>query len=677
MSFLNPLLWIFAAGLAVPVWLHLRHKPGSHAVRFSALHFLEDEPRPKRDPLRVRDPLLLLVRALALLLAVAALAWPYLRGGGRAPVVESRVHVLDDTLSRQADSGLEEDKAAIVRALRDAPTGVQDGVVVLSAQARVLGGLADPRADVAARVQALTPSFERGSYLEALRVAAALLEQSLGEKKTILVYGDGQANQWSENEGTAPFLRGIDVVLAGKPARAERPNLFVAEPSVQRSFEGDKALVDVLVRFGHRGPAPLATLVLEANGVEVVRKTVDITREPETVTLRARWESDPKRFVMGEVRVSGSPDDLPADDKSVFSLPPAREGRVALLARSPYLRTALSPEVMRGRWDVRPVDPTAPGLAASGELLDSLLVEASYVQSQPVRDLLLRYLNNGRGVILLVDRGTPLVKGFLHELGFELVGEARDGDGGAAFKYVAGEHPVFKPFLLPDFGSLLDVRVHGHVRLLASGALPLLFSGNGDGLVFEGIRTKGRLLVFAFGFDRAQTNWAVDPTFVPFLDLCLQHVRAASPIETSIEPGTLQAFELPPDRNAGSLALRSGDTEVARVAVGPDRRVQFRAPAVPGLYSAFYDSDTTVAHVFSVNPSAKESDLRYTSSPSALQAWIVPGAPAGSASKPAPAGAPLEWRAAAIEQRLWWWALLCGLALLALEAALLERRVKA
>jgi hypothetical protein len=676
MSFLNPLLWIGALGLAVPIWLHLRHKPGSRAVRFSALQFLEDEPRPRREPLRVRDPWLLLVRALVLVLAVAALAWPYLRRGGRAPVVESRVHILDDTLSRQADEGLEEDKGAIVKALRSAPAGVQDGVVVLSAQARVLGGLADPKQDVIARVLGLSPSFERGSYLEAFRLAAALLDQSLGERKTILVYGDGQANQWSENESAAPFLKGIDVVEARRPAHDERPNLFVAEPAAQRSFVGDKAFVDVLVRFGHRGPAPLATLALKANGAEVFRKVVDIAREPETVTLRAQWESDPSRWVLGEVSVAGSPDDLPADDRSVFALPPVREGRVALLARSPYLRAALSPDVMRGRWEVKVLDPTPEGLAAASPMLDSFLLEASYVQSQPVRDLVLRYLNNGRGVVLLVDRATPLVTGFLHELGLEVLGEGAAGEDGAAFKYVAAEHPVFKPFLAPDFGSLLDVRVRSHVRLRASGALPLLFSAGGDGLVFEGTRTKGRLLVFAFGFDRAQTNWSVDPTFVPFLDLCLQHVRAASPIETSIEPGTMQSFELPADRTARALILRSGETEVARADVGPDRRVQFRAPARPGLYSASYDSETTVAHVFSVNPSAKESDLRFTASPAALQAWAIRKAGAEAPRAPS-AGVPVEWRAAAIEQRLWWWALLAGLVLLALEAALLERRLKA
>lgn len=675
MSFLNPWLWLGALGVAVPLWLHLRQRPGSRAVRFSALQFLEDEPRPRRDPLKIRDPLLFLLRALALLLAVAALAWPYWRKGARSAVTESRVHVLDNTLSRQADSGLDEDRARIVAALRGAPPGTQDAVVVLEAQARVLGGFADPRPDVLVRLAGLEPSYERGSYLEALRLAAALLQQSLGEKKTIVFYGDGQANQWSENESAAPFLQGVELLQARRPARDERPNLYVAEPSAQRTFVGDKALVDVLVRFGHRGPAPLARVVLRANGAEVLRKDVDLTREPESLTLRAQWGSDPSRWVLGEVSVEGAPDALAADDRSVFALPPVGEGRVGLLARSAYLRAALSPEVMRGRWRAQVLEASPEALRAAEPLPDALVVEAGYLQSQAVRDLVLRQANNGRGVILLLDRVTPLVEGFLHELGFELAGQAPEDEAEAAFKYVAADHPIFRPLLGPDLGGLLEVRVRRHARLRAEGAVPLLYSAAGDGLLFEGTRTRGRLLLLAFGFDRAQTNWALDPSFVPFLDQCLQHVRGQSPVETSLEPGTLQVFELPPDRSARELVLRSGDTEVARVAVGPDRRVRFRVPRRPGLYAASYDADAAPSHVFSVNPSVKESDLRFDPEPAALRAWTVPGP--SPAARQADAASAVSWRAAALEQRLWWWALALALVLLGLEAALLEGRLRA
>ena len=72
---------------------------------FSTLRFLDDSPQPRGSPLRLRDLLLFALRVLALLLVVAAFAWPYLRGQEPVVVEESRVYILDNTLSHQAEDG--------------------------------------------------------------------------------------------------------------------------------------------------------------------------------------------------------------------------------------------------------------------------------------------------------------------------------------------------------------------------------------------------------------------------------------------------------------------------------------------------------------------------------------------------------------------------------------------
>src|SRR5512140_1117634 len=85
-SFLNPWFWLGALAVAAPVWLHLRRKRETNVVEFTALRFLDDQPEPRRSPWRLRDLLLFAMRVLALLLLVAAFAWPYLRGANTAPV---------------------------------------------------------------------------------------------------------------------------------------------------------------------------------------------------------------------------------------------------------------------------------------------------------------------------------------------------------------------------------------------------------------------------------------------------------------------------------------------------------------------------------------------------------------------------------------------------------------
>src|SRR5436190_24282481 len=111
-SFVNPWLWLGAIALAAPIWLHVRRRQETNILRFSALRFLDDEPQPRQSPLRLRNLLLFLLRALALLLVVSAFAWPFLRNKDTMPIEESRVYIFDNTLSHQAGNHFKRDRDA-------------------------------------------------------------------------------------------------------------------------------------------------------------------------------------------------------------------------------------------------------------------------------------------------------------------------------------------------------------------------------------------------------------------------------------------------------------------------------------------------------------------------------------------------------------------------------------
>src|SRR2546423_10711004 len=93
-SLLYPLALLGALAIAAPIWLHLRRKIETNLVRFSAVRFLDDQPQPRRSRLRLRDVLLFALRALALLLLVAAFARPYRPADDRQVVPESRDYIL-------------------------------------------------------------------------------------------------------------------------------------------------------------------------------------------------------------------------------------------------------------------------------------------------------------------------------------------------------------------------------------------------------------------------------------------------------------------------------------------------------------------------------------------------------------------------------------------------------
>ena len=213
LSFLNPWFWLGALAVAAPIWLHLRRKRETNLVEFSALRFLDDQPEPRRSPLRLRDLLLFALRVLALLALVAAFAWPYLRGANTAPVRESRVYILDNTLSHQANDGFTRDRDRVLSEISKGPSDIQMAVIELTSAPRVVVSFGENREAAKQKLKALEPSFQRGSYLAAFRQANSLLGNSLGEQKRIILLGDNQENQWNENVNTPPFLRNVQVDL--------------------------------------------------------------------------------------------------------------------------------------------------------------------------------------------------------------------------------------------------------------------------------------------------------------------------------------------------------------------------------------------------------------------------------------------------------------------------------
>ena len=665
-SFFNPWLWLGALAVAGPLWLHMRRKQQTNLFRFSAARFLHDEAEPRRQPLRLRDLLLLALRLLGLLLIVAGFAWPYIRGVNTLPVRESRVYILDNTLSHQAQGGFLRDRDRILKELGSSGRDVQRAVIELTGVPRVVASFGEPRDSAVEKVRALQPSFQRGSFLAAFRMANTLLANSLGERKRIIFCSDGQENQWRENVNTPPFLRGVQIDMPA-PGTKPLPNISLSDPRAQRIFLGDKSLVHFTMKLTHAGPARSAKILLRANGQAVLNRTINLEHEPETILIQAQWEADPGAWLLGEADAEASPDELAGDNQVFFSLPPIVEGKVALLAQSPYLRLALSPEIMRGQWATRLLDPAhLEEELAGGEDADVLCLESNFLQSSAARKLLARYLARNRGVLLFVNRLTPAIEGCLRELGFESEGEAEAGpEGLERFQFVFSNHPIFHPFLSPDYGNLMDIKVSRYARLRSSTAMPLIFSERGAGLFFQQARPSGTLFVAAFGADREHTTWPVDQTFIPFLDLTLQAARAQDPTPTTFEPGEAAVIQLTAHNQAAQVVLRNGEHEIQRASV-EQGRVHLQFPDTPGHYQLTGETPGDILKVFNVNPSPKESVLTYSAAPEVLKAWSQNSAP--EKGERLAGERPIPMRVAGIlQQRLWWWMMVGALLALTLE----------
>jgi hypothetical protein len=86
-SFLNPVV-LFAAGVAVllPLLIHIFNRQKVKTIRFSSLLFLRSLEKTRMRRVKIMEYLLLVLRTLIILLAVAAFARPAIKGGLAAKV---------------------------------------------------------------------------------------------------------------------------------------------------------------------------------------------------------------------------------------------------------------------------------------------------------------------------------------------------------------------------------------------------------------------------------------------------------------------------------------------------------------------------------------------------------------------------------------------------------------
>jgi len=297
-NFLSPWFLLGLAAVGAPIWLHLRRKDREQVVPFTGLRFLEDQPVAKQPPLQLKNIVLFLLRVLALALLVAAFARPYFAAASMA-ATSSKVFVIDNTLSRQAENGLEHDKQYVLDQLAQAGAHEQIGVVVLGSEPRVVVNFGDSAQDAREKVQAIAPTTERGTILSAVRQADFLLKQSIGESKEIVMLSDFQKNQWTEDANAPPFLAPGEVKMPFLPAADSRPNFYVAEPRVQRVFIGEAALIQFTALIGRTGNLNKAVVSLSANGREILHRPIGLDAKTDKISVITQWESDPAAWLQG------------------------------------------------------------------------------------------------------------------------------------------------------------------------------------------------------------------------------------------------------------------------------------------------------------------------------------------------------------------------------------------
>lgn len=600
-GFLVPVLLAALGALAAPLLIHLRQRDRRRPRAFPSLMFLARVPIQTDRRKRITDWPLLLIRALALALLVAAFARPYLRRSVSPEGASAGLTVLVvDRSQSMADSAVQAALADSVAALlREIPGGGRIAVVGYALSAELLAAPTTDRALIGEALAAAKPSAAATRHVAGLRAAADLLgaEPVPG---SLLLLTDMQAA--SIGAAGAPSL---------PPGTRFRVMTLVSGPRDNAAVRGLEVR-PFGTPAGRR--AAVAAEIFRAGGVAERSTTITLTVDgrfaasverilPTEGTVRITFDTIalPRTTARLVVRLD-EPDRLPADDVFHAVVTADEAVRVLLVAASPdagrFVERALSigraPAVVVER--VRSLDAAALARSAVVWFQDSPPPDGT------LGEALNQFVEAGGGVVMaagsLVSR--PGGGAALDLLPAVVRGEAeRDGT-------TLGEPALSHPALAAFRGSTLDplatVRVRRHPRLEPrdGGRTLLRFDDGGAALVASSIGA-GRTAVIAVPLELDGGDFPVQASFLPFVRGVAIWAGGLAAQPTALDGGDV--WRLPASLVQPVVRSPSGD----RPEVNDGLVV---LPAEAGFHELFDGSAGTVpVAVVALNAPGGEADL--------------------------------------------------------------------
>jgi len=693
MSFLAPLFFVGLGAIVVPILVHLIQRERKEVIEFPSLMFLRKIPYQSVERRRIHNWLLLMLRAAAMALLIAAFARPFLtrnplQAASKTNGAREVVILFDRSASMGYGDHFERAKEAARKIIQGVGRDDQATLLLFGTGTEEAVRATSDRGRLETAIKEVTVSSEATRYAPALRWAQSHLTRSALPRKEVVLISDFQRTGWERQEEI--HMPEGTVVTPVSVASPDSSGLSVSSIAMQRaSFSGEER-VTVTAGLTNRGAKPFTNVavILEVEGRAVESKPVTVApNSSASVTFAQVTAAQPNM----RATVRAGSDAMPKDNVFHFVISPSRPVSVLLIqpdaanaALSLFLTTALSISTAPPfKVDVAPVARVTP---ASFERRSVVILNDVTAISSQTDASLKRFVEQGGGLfIVLADHSpwsggeTPLLPGTLGAPVERLV----NGTSGT-LGFLDYSHPVFDDFKDPRNGTFTDIRFYQY-RSLNPAATDRVLARFDDGAaaLVERRVGNGRVIAFTATLDPSWTNFPTRPMFpviVPELLKYLGHYEEPSAWYTV---GRMLDISVP----LGAIVREgtAGDTKdttrkASAVVVSPsgkqDKMGEGGSPSIELAEQGFYSirmqgTGERRPYEVAVNLDPAESDL------SPLSPTDFLGSATGRAAV-TPTGQSLErpeMTAADMEkkQSVWWFLLVAGALMLLAEAVLANR----
>jgi hypothetical protein len=334
-GFIQQLMLLGLAGVALPVIAHLLSKRKFDIVHWGAMQFLELG-RKTRRRIRLEELLLLLLRIGVMSILALAFARPWGKGGlfslMSEPVRRDTVYVVDGSYSMGWTGGQVTPHARAKQLVHEAIGGLHSGdtVSLIDAREQVLPVIAEPTSDlrvVREEVDKLSPPAGSSRLPAAATRAVQMLGKTTNPIHEVVILTDGQAYPWAADDAALwarfddlcgqqairPRVWVLDVV---GPGQGTRNNFSIDRIQLSRSTTVPDFPVRIRTTVRQSdGVSTRRSVFLSINGQRLNDKTTVVSLPPQgeaPVEFEHRFPSEGSYLVT----VSIDEDELPGDNSA-------------------------------------------------------------------------------------------------------------------------------------------------------------------------------------------------------------------------------------------------------------------------------------------------------------------------------------------------------------------------
>lgn len=642
MGFLNAIFLFGLIAGAIPIIIHLLNRRRVRKLKFSSLEFLDEVTRRRMRKINLRRILILILRTLAVLLLVFVFARPTLRNTafflpGKA--AKNVVICLDVSYSMALNNEqgtaftVAQDIAREVVAQSE-KDDVLNVVLFASRAESVLEKGTRNRALILNAIDRATPGAESTSIRRAVQRAVELIDVADIDGGEIYVVSDFRYN--ADSSLVSPELKRDDVRLYFLPVYEDSPdNVSIDRVMVPRKLLRPGEVVRVSAAVTNHSATSPASFPLELS-VDESRKAEKVVNLAPSASATITFPISFTDWGVYQCRLSKNRDRLPLDDDRYFLLEVSHSVPVTLVrgkrrlgvgdkgatAGFFFLEKALNPRgTAESEFIVKTIDErnlTASALPTRGVVI---WVDPQRIEEKRLT-LLERYVRRGGGLIVFLggsDRRLYQDREFCAFIGMRGAAETESSPQ-TGYTSFEKDHPVFSIFSPEELELLTRTSVSSYVsaRGVASDSV-LAFTGGGDPALWECVRGRGRVLVFAAGPNLESGDIPLSPMFLPLVHTSVSYLASAGIAQRSPDNivGAPLFFDTPQlSRNAaGQMLIRdpAGDPIKPVVFETPQGDVQVicERPRTVGVYTLYQDT-TRIAEA-AVNLDARESNLAVSS----------------------------------------------------------------